>query len=254
MAALARGGTWSADFTGRRRDGSTFPGHVTDAPVHDESGSLIGIVGISYDISAEKQAVEHQWLLINELNHRVKNTLATVQSIASLTLRNAPNNEAAREAIENRLIGLSRAHCVLTRENWEGAYLREIVLRAGEPYQGHSDGPFEIRGVDVRLSPHIALALAMALQELVTNAVKYGALSNETGRVTIAWELKGRGDEPRLEMRWEEAGGPPVRVPSRRGFVTKLIECSLSQELNGNVETECESSGVVCTIVAPLAG
>ncbi|MBD2751224.1 PAS domain S-box protein [Microvirga sp. BT688] len=254
MAALARGSTWSGEFTGRRRDGSTFPGHVTDAPVHDESGSLIGIVGISYDISAEKQAVEHQRLLINELNHRVKNTLATVQSITSQTLRNAPSNEAAREAIESRLIGLSRAHDVLTRENWEGAYLREIVLRAVEPYQGHSDGRFEIRGVDVRLSPRIALALAMALQELVTNAVKYGALSNETGRVTIAWELKGRGDEPRLEMRWEEAGGPLVRVPSRRGFGTKLIERSLSQELNGNVEIKFEPSGVVCTIVAPLAG
>ncbi|MGF9763562.1 PAS domain S-box protein [Microvirga sp. 0TCS3.31] len=253
MAALARGGTWSGEFTGRRRDGSTFPGHVTDAPVRDEHGTFIGIVGISYDISAEKQALEHQQLLINELNHRVKNTLATVQSIASQTLRNAPSAEAAREAIESRLIGLSRAHDVLTRENWEGAYLREIVLQAVEPYHGSSDGRFEIQGVDFRLSPRIALAIAMALQELVTNAVKYGALSNETGQVTIAWTLKGRGDEPQLEMRWEEAGGPPVQVPGRRGFGTKLIERSLSQELNGNVEIRFEPAGVVCTIVAPLA-
>jgi PAS domain S-box-containing protein len=254
MAALARGGTWSGEFTGRRRDGSTFPGHVTDAPVYDENGAFVGIVGISYDISAEKQALEHQRLLINELNHRVKNTLATVQSIASQTLRNAPTTEAAREAIESRLIGLSRAHDVLTRENWEGAYLREIVLQAVRPYQGHGEGRFDIRGVDVRLSPRIALAIAMALQELVTNAVKYGALSNEPGQVKIAWTLKGRADEPRLEMHWEEAGGPPVQVPSRRGFGTKLIERSLSQELNGSVEIKFEPAGVVCTIVAPLAG
>jgi PAS domain S-box-containing protein len=254
MAVLARGGTWSGEFTGQRRDGSTFPGHVTDAPVHDENGAFIGIVGISHDISAEKQALEHQRLLLNELNHPVKNTLATVQSVASQTLRNAPTAEAARLAIESRLIALSRAHDVLTRENWEGAYLREVVRQAIEPYRWSGEGRFDIRGADVRLSPHVALAIAMALQELVTNAVKYGALSNDMGRVVLAWTVTGGADKPMLEMRWEETGGPPVQNPSRRGFGTRLIERSLAQELSGKVEIKFEPSGVVCTIVTPLAG
>jgi PAS domain S-box-containing protein len=205
------------------------------------------------DISERRKAEEHQRLLINELNHRVKNTLATVQSVASQTLRNAPTAEAAKEAIENRLIALSRAHDVLTRENWEGAYLREIVQQAVEPYRWYREGRFDIRGADVRLSPRIALAVSMAFQELVTNAVKYGALSNETGRVMITWALTGQADTPSLELRWEEAGGPPVQVPSRRGFGTRMIERSLAQELGGKAEIQFESSGIICTIVTPLA-
>ncbi|QRM34094.1 sensor histidine kinase [Microvirga sp. VF16] len=205
------------------------------------------------DISERKRAEEHQRLLINELNHRVKNTLATVQSITSQTLRTAATPEAAREAIASRLIALSRAHDVLTRENWEGAYLREIICQAIEPYRWYGDGRFDIRGPEVRLSPRVALAMAMALQELVTNAVKYGALSNGTGRVMIVWTLTGDAGQPVMEMCWEEMGGPPVQEPSCRGFGTRLIERSLAQELSGKVEIKFEPSGVVCTMVSPLA-
>lgn len=220
-------------------------------------GNVNGIptrtVGVALDITARKKAEEHQHLLINELNHRVKNTLATVQSIATQSLRNADTTAAARDAVEGRLFALSRAHDVLTREHWDGAYLREVIQQAIEPFEGVVGSRFDIHGQDVRLPPRIALALAMAFQELGTNAVKYGSLSNETGRVRIGWALTDRTDGPRLEMRWQETGGPPVEVPHRRGFGTRLIERSLAQELHGEVEIEFAAAGVVCSINAPLA-
>lgn len=208
-------------------------------------------LGVALDITEMKKAEEHQQLLIYELNHRVKNTLATVQSIASQSLRNARTTSEARDAVEGRLFALSRAHDVLTRENWDGAYLREVVQEAIAPFQG-SPSRFDLDGRDVRLPPRIALAVAMALQELGTNAVKYGALSNETGRVKIGWSILRQAGGPRLEMIWQETGGPPVVEPSRRGFGTRLIERSLAQELHGDVNIAFMPSGVVCTINAPL--
>jgi PAS domain S-box-containing protein len=222
-------------------------------PRLSDTGKFLGYTGCNLDITEAKLAEEHLRLLVNELNHRVKNTLATVQSIASQSLRNAPTPMSARSAIEQRLIALSRAHDVLTRENWEGASLREVVDQAIEPYQGQGKGRFDVFGFDVRLPPQMALAIAMALQELCTNAVKYGALSNETGRVGITWILESSPNGPRLEMCWEEMGGPPVSPPQRRGFGTRLIERSLAQELNGTVWIEFAPGGVVCSLSAPLA-
>ncbi|MET0743593.1 MAG: PAS domain S-box protein, partial [Microvirga sp.] len=252
MRHLVQGGSWSGPFTATHRDGSTFPAHVTDAPIFDEAGRQVGIVGVSFDITDRIRREEHQKVLINELNHRVKNSLATAQSIASQSLRTSPTPQAAREAIERRLVALSRAHDVLTRENWEGASLREIVRQAIEPHQGGSIDRFDVHGHDVRLPPRIALALAMALQELTTNALKYGALSNDTGCVRISWVLKGRMDAPHLVLHWEEVGGPIVGVPERRGFGVRLIERSLAQELDGAAKIRFEPAGVLCSIEAPL--
>jgi PAS domain S-box-containing protein len=209
-------------------------------------------LGVALDITEMKKAEEHQQLLINELNHRVKNTLATVQSIASQSLRNAGTASEARDAVEGRLFALSRAHDVLTRENWDGAYLREVVQEAIAPFQGHGHSRFDLHGQDVRLPPRIALAVAMALQELGTNAVKYGALSNPTGRIAISWSITKQAGGMKLELAWKEKGGPPVVEPSRRGFGTRLIERSLAQELNGDVTIAFAPTGVVCTIHAPL--
>ncbi len=200
------------------------------------------------DITARKRWEEHQRLLINELNHRVKNTLATVQSIASQTLRNAGSAEGAREALENRLLALSRVHDVLTRENWEGADLYEIVADAVAPYSNPGEDRLHLSGETIRLPPRMALALAMALQELATNAVKYGALSNDTGEVRITW----RDGDDSLHLTWAEQGGPPVTAPSRRGFGTRLIERSLASDLNGDVRIAFVPSGLVCTVDAPL--
>ena len=203
-------------------------------------------------LTAEKRSADHQRLLIDELNHRVKNTLATVQSIATQTLRNAPTTEEAREALETRLLALSRAHDVLTQENWEGAYLSDIVAQAIAPYDPQGGGRFKVRGPDVRLLPRTALALAMAFQELATNAVKYGALSNLSGHVAIAWTTQGGDPTPRLDLCWSERGGPPVAVPKRRGFGSRLIERNLARDLNGKVEIAFASAGITCTMNAPL--
>ncbi|MCG7391762.1 PAS domain-containing protein [Microvirga sp. ACRRW] len=204
------------------------------------------------DVSHRKNAEEHRELLIHELNHRVKNTLATVQSIAAQTLRNAGVTQEPRMALEARLFALSRAHDVLTRENWEGASLREIVAQSIDPYRGIGENRLNSHGPEVRLSPRMALALSMALQELATNAVKHGALANASGRVDIAWSLDDSVEPARLHLRWEEKGGAPVQPPQRRGFGTRLIERSLASDLQGNVQIDFAPSGVVCTIDAPM--
>jgi two-component sensor histidine kinase len=207
-------------------------------------------IGVAMDITARKLADEHQRLLINELNHRVKNTLATVQSIASQSLRGASSPEEARAALESRLFALSRAHDVLTRENWESAALRDIVTEAMAPYSTSRAGRLHTGGPDVRLPPRMALALAMALQELATNAIKYGALSSETGQVEIRWTADAARH---LHLTWEERGGPPVTLPKRRGFGTRLIERSLAQDLNGTAVLAFEPTGLICTVDASLS-
>ena len=218
----------------------------------DPDGRARRLVGAHIDITDRKIAEDHQRLLIHELNHRVKNTLATVQSIAAQTLRHASSPSQAREAFESRLMALSRAHDVLTRENWEGAGLRNIVAEAIGPYSKPTSDRIDIEGSDLRLSPRMALALAMALQELATNAVKYGALSNATGRIAVAWAVDPATAPPRLRLHWIESGGPPVRRPESRGFGSRLIERSLAQDLDGEATIAFEASGVVCRIDAPL--
>jgi two-component sensor histidine kinase len=154
--------------------------------------------------------------------------------------------------MEARLFALSRAHDVLTRENWEGAGLLEIVREAMAPYRHERERRIHVEGPDVRLSPRMALAIAMALQELATNAVKYGALSNEDGEVRVAWSVKD-ALETRLRLTWSEINGPAVEIPRHRGFGTRLIERSLAQDLQGQATIDFARTGIVCTVDAPIA-
>lgn len=251
--AQRTGGVFEVEHRIRSKDGEYRWFLVRAEPYRDpRSGEIVRWFGVSIDIHDRRIAQEHQQLLINELNHRVKNTLATVQSVASQTLRNADSTEQAKEALEARLFALSRAHDVLTRENWESADLYDIVEQAVEPYSSRGEDRLHLEGARVRVPPRMALALAMALQELATNAVKYGALSNETGAIKIAWSVQPGGTGPRLHLRWEETGGPAVRRPLRRGFGSRLIERSLSQDLDGTAEISFPASGVVCIVDAPL--
>lgn len=222
-------------------------------PIIGADGQVSGIFIEGSDVTARVRAAEYQQLLLNELNHRVKNTLATVQSIVSQTLRNAPTPPEARALIEQRMIALSRAHDVLTREKWEGADLHAIIDQALTPFREPENDRFHVRGPKLRLSPRMALDLAMALHELATNAVKYGALSNASGTVELTWEVDDGSPPPRLKLRWQERGGPPVEAPGRRGFGTRLIERSLAQDLGGEARIEFEPSGIVCTIDTPVA-
>ena len=224
-------------------------------PRLDDHGTFLGFTGCNVDVTDAKRAEEHLRLLINELNHRVKNTLATVQSIAMQSLRGLDGEEAqvAKAAFEARLLALARAHDVLTRESWEGAELKTVVADAIRPLEAAEgqDSRFAVSGPRLRLAPRLALSIAMALHELGTNAVKYGALSRESGRVTITWTVQRR-PELCLSLRWSESGGPSVTPPTRRGFGSRLIERSLARELAGKVELLYEPDGVVCTIEAPV--
>ncbi len=219
--------------------------------VRDEAGRVLRSRGVVMDITERRRWEQHQRLLINELNHRVKNTLATVQSIATQTLRNAQSPGQAREDLEERLFALSRAHDVLTRENWEGAGLREVVLQALAPYGHLADDRLRVVGPDVRLSPQRALALSMAVHELATNAAKYGALSKATGRIRITWAVEESATGARLQLKWQESGGPPVVPPKHRGFGSRLIERSLAQDLAGEAQISFLPAGVACTISTP---
>jgi two-component sensor histidine kinase/PAS domain-containing protein len=196
-------------------------------------------------------AVRHKerTLLVDELNHRVKNTLATVQAIAAQTFNGCKADVNAREAFESRLIALSNAHNLLTEKHWAGAEIHDILWRVLEPHAGPER--FRVQGPSTRLSPKGALAIAMGLHELATNAVKYGALSNDSGRVSITWSVDG--PQPgTLLLQWKEVGGPPVKTPSRKGFGSRLIERGLAHDLNGRAEIEYRPGGVVCSVTSIL--
>ncbi|MBW8269330.1 sensor histidine kinase [Caldovatus aquaticus] len=245
-----------ADFTFTTRDGR--PGHydVTAEPLCDATGAVVGATVAMVDVTdrvrdaaALRRQEAHLRLLIEELNHRVKNTLAAVLAIAVQTLRHAADTEEARRVLQDRLLALAAAHDVLTRTCWEGAALEELIRAALAPLRPADPARLRIAGPEVWLPPRAALTLTLAFHELATNAAKYGAFASESGRVTVAWSLDPEG---RLRIRWSETGGPPVAPPARRGFGSRLIERSLAHDLGGQARIEFPPAGAVCTIEAPL--
>jgi PAS domain S-box-containing protein len=252
LERLARGEAVDEYETVRqRKDGSQFWISLTESPVKNAEGKIVGASKIARDITERRRAETKRAVLVGELNHRVKNTLATVHAIAGQTLSNSRSLKEARSAFEARLMALSRAHDTLTQESWEGADLDIVVKRAIEPLDTEQ-GRFHIEGPNVQLAPSAALSLAIALHELGTNAAKYGALSNEQGLVSIIWQIKDGDEERRLHLRWTEQGGPLVVVPTRKGFGSILVGRVLAQELGGNVQVDYQSSGLVCMIDAPM--
>lgn len=200
------------------------------------------------DVTDRKRVEEERELLINELNHRVKNTLATVQSVARQTLTGRGVPAAVQRGFEARLQALGNVHTLLTEQNWEGAGLREVIEMSLRPHGVADRALFTLDGADFRLRPKSAVALSLALNELGTNASKYGALSEGKGQVELIWRVEGG----RFGLRWRESGGPPVKTPTRRGFGSRLIERGLSAELRGKAEIEYRPEGVVCVIDASL--
>jgi PAS domain S-box-containing protein len=237
-----------------RKDGSAIWVQMMSSTVRDSAGRFLYGVRIVQDITERKLGEQRHKLLLDELNHRVKNTLATVQSLAAQTARSATSPSAFRDIFEGRLIALSRAHDQLTRRRWETADLREMLIEGLAPYQG-SPERIVLRGRAVGLRPRAALTLAMAFHELVTNAVKYGSLSVPTGQVEIEWGVHSHaGQRPILHIAWRESGGPPVAPPRRRGFGSLLVERSISAEHGGHAALDFDPAGVRCTIDIPLEG
>jgi len=230
-----------------RPDGTVAWANSNVTRLDGEDGRPRAFLAVTVDLTERKRAEAHQRLLINELNHRVKNTLAIVQGVAQQSFRDGVPADAARAAFEGRLAALSTAHNVLTRESWEAASLRDIVAAAAAPFE--ADGRrVSVEGPDLRIPPKLAVNLALALHELGTNAVKYGALSVPEGRVDLGWRVHG----DRLNLVWRERGGPPVAAPARRGFGTRMIERGLATELGGPVTIDFDPAGLVCTVDAPL--
>jgi PAS domain S-box-containing protein len=253
---------YDVEYRVRRGDGWRWM-RTMGAP-HIVDGKVLGLHGLVQDIHERKLASERlkaeiderergqqrQTLLIHELNHRVKNILAMVQAVAMQTLSNTHSPQAARRALEERLVALARAHDVLTRESWDGAELADIVAGAVEPYDGQT-GRFRVHGPRVRLEPQTAVSLAMALHELVTNAIKYGSLSVEGGWVEIDWVATPSAGTCRLKLDWSEHGGPEVRPPARQGFGARLIPRSLAAE-EGTATLSYPPDGARCRIEVTL--
>jgi PAS domain S-box-containing protein len=221
-------------------------------PLRDADGRIVGGINMLVDITEHKQAEERQQLLMNELNHRVKNTLATVQSIAAQSLKGASDREL-RTNFDARLISLSRTHDLLSRETWESASLRELLLLELEPFRSEQGTRFVLEGPEITVNPKAALALGLAFHELATNAAKYGALSKPAGQVCVVWDVLKSSEPSTLRLKWTETGGPPVKKTGRKGFGTIVIERGLSLDLDGEVQVDFNPSGLIFSVDIPLA-
>ena len=223
--------------------------------VYDEAGNAIRITGVSLDVTTRKRAEMRQKLLLDELNHRVKNTLATVQAIAMQTQRGTDDHSVFVRNLDGRIGALARAHDLLTEGAWEGTSLADLVARTVTAYEsGDAVAPrVRIHGPLVTLSPNAAVTLNMAFHELATNAAKYGALSVPNGRVAVEWQAGGDGSAVYVDIAWREEGGPLVRPPTRRGFGSRLLERGLAGELGGEVKLDFQAAGIRCCFRLPLS-
>jgi PAS domain S-box-containing protein len=239
-----------------RKDGRVIWIAVRSSTVRDAGGHFLYGVRVVQDVTERKESEERQKLLIDELNHRVKNTLATVQSLATQTARGTHTPEDFRRAFEGRLIALSQAHDQLTRRHWKSADLRDIVEAATAPHLARSheaQDQIAIDGEPITVTPRVALTLALGLHELTTNATKYGALSVPAGRIDVVWRIERQSPQPPLlRIEWRERGGPPVIAPERQGFGTRFIEGSVASELQGKARLNYDPAGLVCTMEIPL--
>ena len=217
-------------------------------------GKPSGALGVLLDITQQKETEQHRQLLVGELQHRVNNTLALVAALANQTFRggNAEGDTpGALAAFSARLFALGQAHTLLTQKSWRSADLGEIVKGALAPYR--DEGRIDVSGPKVQLASRRALALSLALNELATNAMKYGALSNLHGRIEVRWWIEPEAAGQHLHMRWTESGGPTVLPPSRTSFGTRLIREMMAADFNGAVDVQYPPTGMVCTLRAPLA-
>ncbi len=216
-----------------------------------ENGQAVRLTGISLDITERKAAEAHQKLLLDELNHRVKNTLAIVQSIALQTARHSAGPEDFNRALIARIDALASAHDLLTEASWQSASLGEVIRRTLAPRATGSGAGWAVReGPALRLAPNAAVTLNLVFHELASNSVRYGALSSPDGRVEVVWAVEAPGV---VVIDWRETGGPPVLVPTRRGFGSRLIEEGLPREMGGEATLTFAPSGLTCQIRTPLS-
>lgn len=236
----------------RRADGTAGWTASRAVPLVGEAGEIAEWFGAASDVTARKQAEEHLRLVVNELNHRVKNTLSMIQGIAAQTFRGGDGSERAQEKFTARIKALAKATDLMTGEKWSRASLRVAIENVMDVYCQDQPERCELSGPEVRLTPKRAISLSMAFHELATNALKYGAWSTKGGKVSIAWNIREEGEGTRLRLEWRETGGPAVSPPARRGFGSRLIERGIAAEMGGQAELRFDAAGLVCVIDAPL--
>jgi two-component system, chemotaxis family, CheB/CheR fusion protein len=235
-----------------RQDGAHLDVELTLMPILGSNDAVAALAMSARDIGERKNADTHRTLLLRELSHRVKNALATVQSIATQTLKGAPTPEAFGISFSSRLMALANTHDLLTQGEWQGATLGDVIEAELAPYQSDSNPRWRGEGPSIMLDAKTALALGMALHELATNAAKYGAFSMLSGRVEVNWERRNEEKGDRLHVSWTEVDGPRVEKPRRKGFGTRLIGDGLAYELDGQVDLDFNPEGLRCVIDVPL--
>jgi PAS domain S-box-containing protein len=246
IAEFTRGArAYEAEFRIHRPDGEFRWCVATAAATTDTSGRVVGVSGVTVDITERKRAEERQNLLTREVDHRAKNALALAQSIVRLTRADDFKNYVS--AVEGRINALARVHTILSLSSWEGAEVGKLVDEELTPYS--RGGQIRLSGPEVQLQPATAQTLALALHELVTNSVKYGALSTLAGRLYIRWEI----ENDMLVVIWEETGGPPVQEPTSRGFGTRSLMASVESQLGGQALFDWRTEGLICRLLVPVA-
>jgi two-component system, chemotaxis family, CheB/CheR fusion protein len=254
LVRSAADGARSPRFEGQlvRVDGSKIDVAITATPLATALGSGRGAIAAIMDISEMKQAEAHQDVLLHELQHRVKNILATVSSLAMRMVKSSRTLDEFSDAFLGRLLAMGAMHELLSARQWHGADLRSLIATALAPNIGRDGKNLAVQGPEVVIKPNAAATLGMVFHELATNAVKYGALSEPTGRISIQWTLDGADGAQRVILSWAEKGGPRVAPPTNEGFGTVFVERAVQYELDGTAAFEFEPSGVTCTISFPL--
>jgi len=254
LQRAAQTGKPVSDFEGAllRADGSRLDVTISATPLLSEDRNVRGAIATIVDVSERKTAERRQDLLLRELQHRVKNILASIAALANRMLKSSPPNEEFASAFLGRLQAMGAMHELLWQRGWEGADLRALITAVLAPYATVSKGNLILDGPDIRLSAHTATDLGMALYELATNAAKYGALSSVDGRVEVAWRTVGNSGDASLSLTWTERGGPPVAGPAKEGFGTAFLKRSIEYSLGGQTELDLSPEGLRCSIAFPL--
>ena len=253
MALLQTGETWSGEIVLRRRDGTTFTAFVIDSPVHDDDGRFVGIVGVSFDITDRKQAQEKQALLVRELHHRVKNTLSTVQAIMNSTARASVSMEEFQASFAGRISSLANTHSLLAEDRWQAVPFKDLLKTELAPYDDGTGNRVRLDGPPVVLASELAVPLGMAVHELTTNAAKHGALADANGKLEIRWHIEDGAGLRKLCWVWNEHDGPPVELPTREGFGSRLLNRVLTVQTGADVKIDYQADGLRAVVALPIA-